>query len=248
MLGLKTALDLKTTLKIKRLLLPLAAGMVLTACGGSSNNGNAQTPEPVPPPPTVEYQVTVSNLTNAQPLSPVTVVLHQQGNLWQIGQPASAMLEALAESGDNSALLSSQMVLAGAAHDGILPPGEQVQVSVTTTDENAVMLSLATMLVNTNDGFSGLNAVMVHGLAVGDSLSFNAPVYDAGTEGNSEMPGTIPGPADGGEAFNAARDDVDYVALHPGVVGSDDGLTDSVLTSMHKFDNPAVKVTISRLQ
>jgi hypothetical protein len=72
--------------------------------------------------------------------------------------------------------------------------------------------------------------------------------YDAGTEANSEAKGTMPGPADGGEGFNASRDDVDFVHIHPGVISMYDGLADSVLGASHRFDNPVLAVTIMRTE
>ena len=72
-------------------------------------------------------------------------------------------------------------------------------------------------------------------------------VYDAGTEANTEEAATLV-TAPGGEGFNAERDDVDFVAMHPGVVGNQDGLTNSALTGAHRFDNPAVKITVTRTE
>lgn len=232
-----------------------AIGLALTtlaACDDNDSTPVAMDPVDDTPPPVTQmeyhYTVTVTNLTNAQPMSPVAVMLHQDGMLWQIGQSASVALETMAESGDNSALMAESAVVASSSSEGILMPGTMTDVTVMTTDENAMKLTLSTMLVNTNDAFSGLNAVDISNLAVGESMSYNTHVYDAGTEGNSEMAGTIPGPADGGEAFNEARDDVDFVAMHPGVVSMHDGLSTSVLSAEHKFDNPAMKVTIMRMQ
>jgi hypothetical protein len=53
---------------------------------------------------------------------------------------------------------------------------------------------------------------------------------------------------DGGEGFNATRTDTGYVAMYTGVVSSDDGLTHSVLTVQHKFDNPAVRIMVLRIE
>jgi hypothetical protein len=236
---------------IKRLA-PFALLGLLTGCGSSSDKtvvipDPVVTPDPVPA-MEYQYQVTVINLTNAQPLSPVALVLHETGKVWQIGQPASAMLENLAESGDNSGVLAAEFAVSNATNGDVLLPGMQTQIMISTTDMMASKFSLATMLVNTNDAFTGLNAIDLSGLEVGGMMMINPGVYDAGTEGNSEMPGTIPGPADSGEGMNAARDDVDYVAIHPGVVSGDDGLTTSVLTGEHKFDNPAMSVKIMRMQ
>ena len=85
-------------------------------------------------------------------------------------------------------------------------------------------------------------------MAVGDAVTLRAIAYDSGTEANTETAATIPGPAGGGEGFNAARDDIaDQVAMHSGVVGQDDGFATSDLTGQHRFDNPVAQVTIERI-
>ena len=49
------------------------------------------------------------------------------------------------------------------------------------------------------------------------------------------------------EGFNAARNDrADQVSMHPGVVSRDDGFATSDLTNQHRFDNPVVRVRITR--
>ncbi|WP_277750232.1 spondin domain-containing protein [Pseudoalteromonas sp. PS5] len=78
---------------------------------------------------------------------------------------------------------------------------------------------------------------------------YRTSAYDAGTELNTEAQGSIPGPADGGEGFNVERNDnQNMVTMHSGVVGNDDGLTSSTLTSIHKFDNPLLAITIERIK
>ena len=194
------------------------------------------------------FEITVKNLTYAQPLSPIGIALHTEGNFWQLGQTASVELETLAESGDNSGLLGLSIVNTSISDAAPLGPGSSITLTLTTEDMMDAKLSLVSMMVNTNDGFSGLNAIDVSALEVGSQLNFKTRAYDSGTEVNNEASGTIPGPADMGEGFNAARDDVDFVAVHPGVVSSDDGLTQSVLNYAHKFDNPLMGVSITRIQ
>jgi len=201
----------------------------------------------VPPTPKV-FEVEVTNITHNQPFSPAAIVLHQTGSMWTLNQPASDALEQMAESGDNSQLLSESYVTASSSGTGIIGPGASESIDVETTEEGDLMLSVGTMLVNTNDAFTGLNSINVTNLAVGDSLSYRSAAYDAGTEGNTESAGTIPGPADGGEGFNSVRDDLDRVYRHPGVVTVNDGLTSSVLDQSHRFDNPVVSITIRRTQ
>jgi hypothetical protein len=205
-----------------------------------------EVPAPVPVPVDVSYEVTLTNLTNSQPLSPAAVVLHADGHLFTIGGVPSVELEQMAEGGMNAGLLAQGMASTGGA--GAIGPGGSETISVTVQDVTDAKLSITTMLVNTNDAFSGLDALDLSGLAVGDSWTATAGVYDAGTEVNSESAGTMPGPADGGEGFNATRTDTGYVAMHPGVVSADDGLTNSVLTIQHKFDNPAMRIMVTRTE
>ncbi|GLX76893.1 hypothetical protein tinsulaeT_02330 [Thalassotalea insulae] len=238
-------------IKSNLLFVTIASLLMLSACNDSdskSTDMDDNMPEPMPV--NYSYQVTVSNLTYGQPMSPVAVVLHDMGDFWQLGMSASMALENLAESGDNTMFLQTDDVLAGASGAGILMPGMRESINVTITDNQPALVSVATMLVNTNDAFTGVNAVDIANLAVGESISMTVGSYDAGTEKNTEWQSTIPGPASGGEGegFNAARDDLDLVAMHQGVVTADDGLSMSVLDQSHRFDNPTAKITISRLE
>jgi hypothetical protein len=222
--------------------------LALSACGHDDNNTiETQTPPPPPPPPAeYSYSVTVTNLTYAQPLSPLGVILHSDNKMWLVGESSSQALEKLAEGGDNADFIADNNAIASISGEGIVLPGSATTVEVSTTDRNATFFTAATMLVNTNDAFSGLTGVDISTMALDDTKSWNLTVYDAGTEGNTEVMGTIPGPADGGDGYDPARDDVDFVALHSGIVSQDDGLSNSVLTQAHRFDNPAIKLTITR--
>ena len=232
--------------QIKPRTLAMLTGLLLL--GACSDDDDDMATMPTPMPMNVSYEVTVTNLTYGQPLSPIAVLLHEDETLWQVGEPASAELEALAEGGDNSGLLDMVFVTASASGSGALGPGASELLTVNIEDKTDAKLSLVTMLVNTNDAFTGLTGLDLSELMVGESWSSVVGVYDAGTEANSEAMGTIPGPADGGTGFDAERDDVDFVAKHPGVVSQDDGLTTSVLTQAHRFDNPAVKISITRVE
>ena len=227
----------------------LSLTLLLGGCSDDDDDEEMMVePDPTPMPVNVSYEVSVTNLTYGQPMSPIGVALHSEGQLWMVGESASAELEQMAEGGDNSALLALSVVNASASGDAPFGPGATQTVTVTIEDTTDSKLSLVSMLVNTNDAFTGLNAIDLASLAAGDSWTGYAGVYDAGTEANSEMAGTIPGPIDGGTGFDAARDDVDFVAMHPGVVSMDDGLATSVLTQAHRFDNPAVYITITRTE
>ncbi|PKI13892.1 spondin domain-containing protein [Colwellia sp. 12G3] len=221
----------------------------LAACNDNDNVAKEVVVVPVVPvTPAMEYSysVTLTNLTYAQPLSPVAIALHGDAKMWQVGQSASVALEKLAEGGDNADFIALTSNMATMTSEGAVPPGASVTLDISTTEPMATYLTVATMLVNTNDAFSGLTGVDLSTLTLNQEKSWRLNVYDAGTEQNSEAVGTIPGPADGGVGYDATRNDIDLVGYHSGVVSKDDGLSSSVLTQAHRFDNPAVKLTITR--
>lgn len=232
------------------LCLLLSTVFLLQACSSSGDNSEIATP----PPAMASFDVTVSNLTNAQPLSPIAVIAHPSGySVFAIGSAASVGLEELAEGGDNTALLAAAnadsmvaAVISGGAAIG--PAGsETVTVDVLQSELPGLRISVATMLVNTNDAFTALN-VAVESMAVGDVLTFYGVAYDAGTEADTETASHIPGPAGGGTGFDAVRDDLaDLVTMHRGIVSRDDGLNSSDLTEQHRFDNPVARIHIERI-
>ena len=219
--------------------------------GGSSNNTTTTAPEPAVN-PTFAYEISVVNLTNGQPLSPVGVFIHEAASMaFSIGTPASDALEIMAEGGDISALLDAIDSIAETSGEAPLAPGEEQMFSLQLSAANtsSFQLTVLSMLVNTNDAFTAVNGVSIASLDVDNSLSFSTPAYDAGTEANSETAGTIPGPADGGEGFSSVRDDIaDQVTMHGGVVTADDGLANSAINEMHRFDNPIARIRITRTQ
>ncbi|WP_182440099.1 spondin domain-containing protein [Colwellia sp. RSH04] len=230
----------------KRTALMLTLAATLTACGSDNDDNMTEPPPPQPEPMEYSYDITVVNLTHEQPLSPITAVLHADGKMWDIGMSSSIALEKLAEGGDNTDFISQESVIANASAQGPLMPGLSETLTITTTDELATHLTMVSMLVNTNDAFSGLTNLELSTLDVDATMSWHLAVYDAGTEANTEAMGTIPGPADGGTGYSMIRDDVDRVSMHSGVVSQDDGLMSSVLTQAHRFDNPSIKLTITR--
>ncbi len=195
------------------------------------------------------YEITIVNATNGQPLSPPAVLLHNDDYAgWSIGTSASPGLEDLAESGSPDAFIA-EAATALDSNSGATPvgPGSRVTLNVTAIWNPELQLTVASMLVNTNDAFSGTTGRQIGQLTVGDSIEFLAPIYDAGTEFNSETAATIPGPAANGEGFNAERETSDQVTRHPGVVTQNDGYAESVLTEAHKFDNGSMLVRVRRV-
>ena len=242
-----------TTSQSKRAVMALVmTAAILAAC--DNDNDPPAAPAPPPPPALTTFEVSVSNLTNGQPLSPIAVIAHSDGyEAFSVGMPATAGLEELAEGGDTAAFIAeadaAAEVIATMTGAGPIPPGgsETVSFEIEETMVDGLELTVMTMLVNTNDAFSGANALGIESLAVGASMQVRGIAYDAGTEADTEAATDIPGPTGNGEGFNAARDDgADAVTMHPGVVTRDDGFAESDLTQEHRFDNPVVQVVITR--
>jgi len=223
----------------------MAAGLIIGLVGCGNNNHNDS-------PQTASFQVELSNLTANQPLVPIAAILHGPGfSGWQVGTPVSAGLEQLAESGSPAAFLAeagaSGSLRDSQAGSGVVLPGASTQITLTGVASDA-RLTLASMLVNTNDAFTGIADRSLAGLQVGQKMTFEVSTYDAGTEANRETSATVPGPAGGGEGFNPVRDDRDFVTIHSGIVSADDGLATSALNQSHRFQNPAALLVITRIQ
>ncbi|CAA0079147.1 Uncharacterised protein [BD1-7 clade bacterium] len=247
-------------MKLIRLTGALAAVAMLAACSDDDNDGGDDAARSV----NARFEVKVVNLTAAQPLSPLAIIAHDNAyRAFVDGTVATEGLEVLAEAGDNADLLAearaAEAHLASVSGPGVPPLttlATPVSVSFTTNDIENARLTVVTMLVNTNDAFTGINAANVGGMAVGQSRTFNAPAWDSGTEANTETAASIPGPAAGGTGFAAEKElraDNSQVPVrfHPGVVGNtntEDGLPTSVLGEIHRFDNPVSRIIVTRVQ
>ena len=122
-------------------------------------------------------------------------------------------------------------------------------LNIKVDDTEDLNISVATMLVNTNDAFAAKSSNEIANLKKGESFSMRVPVWDAGTEANTEASDSIPGPVDGGEGFNASRSgDANFVAIHQGVVTNADGLITSILDESHRFNNPGALLRVERVK
>jgi hypothetical protein len=205
--------------------------------------------------------VELTNLTNAVYFTPLLVSTHNANtHLFQVGTPASAHLQAMAEGGDISGLTIDLMSIAANTVEnpaaGLLAPGAST-TTMLKSDKNNSHLSLVGMLLPTNDGFVGLDAIKVPKKQ--GTYTYYLHAYDAGTEANNEIingggaPGVLGIPADpGGHAGSAATGVTTAVAntavhIHPSVIGDMDatgGISD-LDASVHRWQNPVAKLTIT---
>lgn len=211
-----------------------------------------------------QFEVEITNLSNAIYFTPFLVAAHPDGNnLFTVGQPASANLQAMAEGGDISGLLDDVNAIGATVVEnpagGLLAPASSTTLSMNTDGTSNDRLSLVAMLLPTNDGFAGLNAIAIP--TEPGTYVFDVPAYDAGTEANDELltgggaPGAAGIPADPGGLMGtggtgaAAADANTTVHIHRGSLGDTDaaaGISD-LDSRVHRWLNPVIRVTITVL-
>ncbi len=201
-------------------------------------------------------KVDITNLSNALYYTPLLISAHnKKTHLFQVGKAASTSLQAMAEGGDISGLISD-LTAVNASNvanpaNGLLAPGASVSTKVEINKKNRY-LSIAAMLLPTNDGFVGLDALRIPKKKGRYTYYINA--YDAGTEANDEIitgggaPGAQGIPADpGGNSGTGASgvtgvDHNTYVHIHRGIVG---GVNSDLNEAVHNWKNPIAKVTLT---
>lgn len=213
--------------------------------------------------------VTVTNLTHATWLAPILVALHPTGySGFTEGQPATAELQAVAEIGDIGPLADSlpdgSLIVRNPA-GGPLKPGGTVTARLPLSKDFANRrLSVFAMLVPTNDGFIGLNAIDIPDKP--GTYTYTLAAYDAGTEANNEAAAAAAGinqpgmglppflnDANGNAAAGiypdapgfAAAAAEGYVHVHRGIVGGPAGGESALEQSTYRWLNPVVRVTVT---
>src|SRR6266511_3181370 len=193
------------------------------------------------------FSITVTNLTAGQTFTPILAASHQAGvKLFTLGSPASVPLEILAEAGDvaplKTQLSSSPQVLDTTDSGAPLPPGASVTLFV-RTHGSFDHVSVAAMLVPTNDGFFAVNGHA--GPEGGQTITLYSPAYDAGGEANDESCLHIPGPPNvcQGVGFDPARDEGNFVHIHRGIHGIGD-----LKAEVYDWRNPVARITIRRVR
>ncbi len=192
------------------------------------------------------YHVTITNLTNAISFTPILVSSQRRAvEIFELGTPASDEITAIAEGGETSglaaALEADPQVVDVQNSGGLLLPGDSVTVVVSGA-EGARRISLASMMLPTNDGFIALDSVKAPKRG---SKTYYSPGYDGGTEPNDEWCMHIPGPTCGGAGPSPGEhpDDEGYVHIHRGIHGVGD-----LNPSVYDWRNPVAKITITRVR
>lgn len=213
------------------------------------------------------YEVTIENLTGGQAFSPPVVAAHRgRDAIFDVGSPATVGVREIAENGNNAPLVAqlaanpfgqiggfvegtAPLVPAGVPGDAMF---DQSATLALDAPRRAARLSLATMLICTNDGFTGLDSVKLPA-RVGQTKVRTSAGYDARTERNTEDYADLVPPCQGligdssGEPgtgnSNPALAEGGVISHHPGI----DGTIDDLDAAIHGWTDPVARVTVERV-
>ena len=210
-----------------------------------------------------QWDIEITNLTRGSWFTPFLVTAHNDSaRLFSSGQAASANLQAMAEGGDISGLAADAAAINATSVEnpagGLLGPGASTSTSLDTDGApDNTRLSILAMILPSNDGFMGLNAVEIP--TEPGTYTYNVNAYDAGTEGNDEIVGSgAPGEAGfpapppvaaelgtGGSGVNAGTEG--FVHIHRNVLGDDNlsGGVSDMDNTVHRWLNPVVRVVVT---
>lgn len=205
--------------------------------------------------------VKITNLTQGIYFTPILATAHSEGtHLFQVGQEASSELQAMAEGGDISGLVTVADSISASSQanpaQGLLGPTASTMISDWDTGANN-QLTIVAMLLPTNDGFVGLDSWTIPDTAGHYTIYLNG--YDAGTEANDEIinggaaSGTPGIPVDPGMRGGTGASGVtsespnSMIHIHPGNVGDTDdtGGNSDLNSRVHRWLNPVAKVVVT---
>lgn len=177
---------------MQRRLSSIFAGAVLIIVAGGAAQAQSS----------ARYRVTVTNLTKGQTFTPMLIATHAPAHpIFAPGTQASPQLQVLAEEGATdifAVLLRGMTANVSEVVTGPPPPAGLQGPAMTRSYEISgggafSHLSLAAMLIPTNDGFvGGSNIALPSGF---EPLVLDLLAYDSGTEVNDESCASIPGPS-----------------------------------------------------
>lgn len=208
------------------------------------------------------YKVTIINLTAGQPFTPPVLVTHtRRTSIFTVGEPASEQIQAIAENGNSAPLLAAldndvQVHQVVSGMEPLVPandPGDTgfgyASTFEITAHGRARFLSFASMLVCTNDGFTGLDSVRLPHRRT----TVYASGYDARTEINTEDFADIVPPCQG--LIGVSSDDAGTGASNPllaedGIIIPHAGIFGGfdLIPEVHAWSDPVAKIVIERVR
>ncbi|WP_049722662.1 spondin domain-containing protein [Gilvimarinus polysaccharolyticus] len=210
-----------------------------------------------------DYTIEVQNLTRSTLFTPLLVAAHStDSDLFSVGEPATLALQTMAEGGNITPLAAEISDAGGMIVEN--PAGGLLVAGATTTamfNNDAAPtndhLSIVAMLLPTNDGFVGLDSMLLP--TEPGTYRYMLKGYDAGTEANNELRGSgapgeagmpVPPPLDpllGTNGTGMPGDAEGFVHIHRGVLGDTDSVAGAsdIDATRHRWLNPVARVTIT---
>jgi hypothetical protein len=213
-----------------------------------------------------QYEVTITNLASGQPLTPPVVATHRAKHaIFAVGQPASVGVREIAENGNSAPLLAfleadplnqfggfaesttGPLVPSGVPGDAMFDQSATVTVS---GPPRAKRLSFVSMLICTNDGFTGSDGLKLPS-KVGKATTKTTAGYDAFTELNTEDYAHIVPPCQGlvGDSSGEPGTGVSDPALaEGGVISHHDGIQggSDLKPEIHGWTDPVARIRVER--
>jgi len=214
-----------------------------------------------------QWDIRVTNLTHGNHFTHLYMRAHtHDAHLFEAGNLASAEIQSMAECGDIMPLMQesatdTEFVGATLTNPGETTPAlDQPAISLVTDMSH---LSIVAMVLPTNDAFIGLESQ--HIPSEPGTYTYYLNAYDAGTEANDEVfdpngGGCVVGsghfiPAAPGMDVDSAGTGVEAlqanpknITIHRGVLGESEitgaGKSD-LISSIHRWQNPVAKVTVT---
>jgi hypothetical protein len=206
------------------------------------------------------YEITISNLNSGQPFSPPIFVTHTgDATIFTPGQKAPEGIRLIAEQGNSSMLASATRGMPGVSHvlatnmpiHRIGGPGSVTRTLTIDASGSAHWLSMAAMLICTNDGFVGLNSVRLpDGM---NSLVYYARGYDAGTEINDQLYTNLGDPCGQVGPVTVAPDGMNLRTPESGVIRHHPGTAPNVgdqgaRVKEYGWGEPVAKIIVRRVK
>lgn len=221
-----------------------------------------------PTAPARQYEVTVTNLTSGQPLTPAVAAIHRGKHpIFRVGGVASPELRELAENGNSAPLLAMLAADPFDRIDSFVETGTGPLVPAGTpgaamfddevtfglqAGKRARRISLASMLICTNDGFTGVNSLRLPN-KVGKARGKRAMGYDARTEINTEDFADLVPPCqeligvssedEGTGMSNPELAEEGRIRRHRGIRGGAD-----LDPQVHGWRNPVARIRVERVR
>jgi len=208
------------------------------------------------------YKVTITNLTAGQPITPPILVTHSsKTGIFEVGEAASEGIQQIAENGNGAPLLMAlgedtmvhEIVTGGAPLVPANNPGGtgfgSSETFWITSQGSAKHLSFVSMLICSNDGFTGLDGIKLPK----DKVTVYTAAFDARSEVNTEDFADIVPPCQG--LIGVSSDDMgtgmsDPMLAEDGIIIPHAGINGGIDLSpgVHGWSDPVTKIEIERVR